>query len=31
MELRRTLLELGYLAPPVMWRGGTAKIEAYAP
>lgn len=31
MEMRRTLLELGYLGPPVLWRGGTAPVEAYTP
>ncbi len=31
IELRRNLLELGYLAPPKMWRGGTAQAETYTP
>lgn len=31
MEMRRTLLELGYLGPPVWWRGGTAAVETYTP
>jgi hypothetical protein len=31
MELRRTLMDLGYLAPPVKWSGGTAKMEQYTP
>lgn len=29
IEMRRRLLALGYLAPPVTWRGGTARAEAY--
>ena len=31
IELRRRLLELGYLAAPVVWRSGTAKSETYTP
>ncbi len=31
IEMRRRLLELGYLAPPVKWRGGTAPVETYVP
>jgi hypothetical protein len=31
IALRRELLELGYLAPPTMWRSGAAKTEAYVP
>ena len=31
MELRQKLLELGYLAPPTMWRSGASKAEAYVP
>lgn len=31
IEMRERLLKLGYLAAPVMWRGGTAKIEQYTP
>jgi hypothetical protein len=31
IELRARLLELGYLTPPTMWRGGTAKAEGYSP
>lgn len=31
IEMRRRLLELGYLAPPVKWRGGTAPAETYTP
>lgn len=31
IEMRRRLLELGYLAPPVMWKSGAAKVEAYTP
>jgi hypothetical protein len=25
------LLELGYLAPPKMWRSGNAQVEQYTP
>jgi hypothetical protein len=31
MEMRARLLELGYLAPPTVWRGGTAPVETYTP
>lgn len=31
IELRRELLALGYLAAPVVWRGGTAPVERYEP
>lgn len=31
IELRNKLLELNYLAPPKVWRGGTAKSESYKP
>jgi hypothetical protein len=31
MQLRRELLEHGYLAPPKMWRSGAAKVEGYVP
>lgn len=31
IELRRELLELGYLSAPTMWRSGAAKTEAYTP
>ena len=31
MEMRQRLLELGYLAPPSLWRSGTAKLAAYTP
>lgn len=31
MEMRKRLLELGYLAAPCVWRGGTAQAEAYTP
>ena len=31
IEMRRRLLELGYLAPPVKWRPGTAPVETYTP
>jgi hypothetical protein len=31
IEMRRRLLELGYLGPPVMWRGGAAPVETYTP
>lgn len=31
IEMRRRLLQLGYLAPPVLWRGGTASVETYTP
>ncbi len=31
IEMRQRLLDLGYLAPPTMWRGGTAQVESYTP
>lgn len=31
IEMRRRLLELGYLAAPVKWSGGTSPIESYTP
>jgi hypothetical protein len=31
IEMRRRLLDLGYLAAPVVWRGGTAQAETYTP
>jgi hypothetical protein len=31
IEMRQRLLNLGYLSAPVMWRGGTAPVEAYTP
>jgi hypothetical protein len=31
MEMRARLLALGYLAPPTVWRGGTAPVETYTP
>jgi len=31
IEMRRTLLELGYLGPPQKWSGGTANVESYTP
>jgi hypothetical protein len=31
IEMRRRLLELGYLGAPVMWKGGTAPVETYTP
>jgi hypothetical protein len=31
MEMRRKLLDLGYLSAPVIWRGGTAPVEQYTP
>lgn len=31
MEMRAKLLELGYLAPPRIWKSGTSRVEAYAP
>jgi hypothetical protein len=31
IEMRQRLLELGYLAPPRVWRSGNAKLEAYTP
>jgi hypothetical protein len=31
IEMRRRLLDLGYLAPAKLWRSGTAKSEAYVP
>ena len=31
IALRQELLSLGYLAPPRVWRGGTAAVESYTP
>jgi hypothetical protein len=31
IEMRRRLLELGYLGAPVLWKGGAAPVEAYTP
>jgi len=31
MEMRQTLLDLGYLGPPKRWSGGTADVEPYTP
>jgi hypothetical protein len=31
IEMRARLLRLGYLAPPVVWRGGAAPVEQYTP
>jgi hypothetical protein len=31
IELRRELLELGYLGPPKLWQCGTARVEPYTP
>jgi len=31
MEMRKTLGDLGYLAPAVKWSGGTSPVEAYTP
>jgi hypothetical protein len=31
IEMRAKLLELGYLAPPKMWRSGNAQVEQYTP
>jgi hypothetical protein len=31
IEMRGRLLKLGYLGAPVVWRGGTAPVEAYTP
>lgn len=31
IEMRQRLLDLGYLAAPVVWRGGTAAVETYTP
>lgn len=31
IEMRQRLLKLGYLAPPVVWRGGAANVETYTP
>jgi hypothetical protein len=31
IELRRELLELGYLSPPIMWRSGATRSEQYTP
>ena len=31
IALRQELLALGYLAPPKLWRGGTASVESYVP
>jgi len=31
MEMRATLLQLGYLGRPVKWSGGNADVESYTP
>lgn len=31
IEMRRRLLELGYLGTPVLWKGGAAPVEPYTP
>jgi hypothetical protein len=31
IEMRRRLLQLGYLGSPVMWKGGSAPVESYTP
>jgi hypothetical protein len=31
IEMRRRLLELGYLGAPVVWKGGAAPVEVYTP
>ncbi len=31
IEMRQRLLELGYLAPPKVWKSGSEKLEAYTP
>jgi hypothetical protein len=31
IEMRQRLLHLGYLGSPVLWKGGTARMEAYTP
>jgi hypothetical protein len=31
IEMRRRLMELRYLGPPVLWKGGSAPAEAYTP
>lgn len=31
IEMRRRLLELGYLGPPVKWQPGAAPVETYTP
>ena len=31
IEMRRQLLEAGYLAAPKLWRSGTARLEQYTP
>ena len=31
IEMRGRLLRLGYLAPPVLWKGGASPVEAYTP
>lgn len=31
IEMRRRLIDLGYLAAPVVWRGGVSPIETYTP
>jgi hypothetical protein len=31
IEMRRRLMELGYLGPPVLWKGGAAMVETYTP
>lgn len=31
IEMRQELIDLGYLAPPHVWKSGSAKAEAYTP
>jgi hypothetical protein len=31
IEMRRRLMELGYLGPPVLWKSGSAAVETYTP
>lgn len=31
IEMRSKLLALGYLGPPVLWKGGAAPVEVYTP
>jgi hypothetical protein len=31
IEMRARLLRLGYLGPPVLWKGGASPIEPYTP
>jgi hypothetical protein len=31
IEMRERLLRLGYLAAPVVWKGGAAPVEQYTP